>query len=544
MPITSSPSSDQTEAVRDSSLRSDLILKDSAVIATFSGLGLAAALLMDVTVAFRFGMGASTDALFTALTMPQLMASVLGTTMTPVLVPLFARTRLESGEGRNWRLFSNLANLTLILLLGVALSGVAFSPVIVLVSAPGLNQATRQVAIGLNRVLFLSVALAGFGEVVRAMLNSQRHFAVPAAATMAPYLMGAIVVALAGGRFGIQAAAVGYVLGYAIRILVLMAALVFHGGRYHLLLDVRDPTLKQVGQLVVPLLLAQGLGQGGIWAERFLASFLPVGSISALAYARRMLRALNLATVNSVSNALLPRFSLLASALNFPKLRRSVVLGIKASWGVCAPLAVGVMVASTPLVGLLFGRGAFDAVAVSTAASILMLYMPGLPFMALLQLVVSPHYAFQDTKTPLFIRVVSLAILLLLQLALSRTLGVRGLAVALSLSNVAAAAVAFIILRRRIGDFGQDLWQYGLKIGSAAVIMGLAILLLSWGMATQAVASTTLSRIAHLSAIGALGVTVYSVSLVLLRVSELQAGAALVKTRIIAGLPRRAATRE
>ena len=532
MPINSSSSEDQVEALHDSGLRSDLILKDSAVIGAFSAFGLVAALSMDVMVAFRYGMGTSTDALFTALTIPQLMASVLGTTITPVMVPLFSRTLVESGEDRNWRLFSNLANLTLVVLLAVALLGVALSPLLVLVSAPGLDNATRQLAIALNRVLFLSVALAGFAEVARSMLNSQRRFAVPAAATMIPYVMAALAVGLLGHRFGIVSAAVGYVLGYGIRVLVLMATLMFHGGRYHFLLDVKDPTLRQVGRLAVPLLLGQGVGQAGIWVERFLASFLPVGTISAVGYARRILRALNVATVNSVSNALLPRFSVLASKRNLPALRRSIVLGMKASWAVCTPMAVGVMVSGAPLVGLLFGRGAFDEMAVLTAASIVVLYMPSLPFMALQQLALYPHYAFQDTKTPLFIRSAQLGMLVILQVILSGMLGARGLAAALSLSVAASAVVAFVILRRRIGELGERLGLYGLKVGCGAIIMGLAILLLSWWMKDQAGSSTTLGRIVQLAAMAAVGGAVYAGSLVLFRVNELREVFAFAKTRI------------
>ena len=525
------------EALHDSGLRSDLILKDSAVIGAFSAFGLVAALSMDVMVAFRYGMGTSTDALFTALTIPQLMASVLGTTITPVMVPLFSRTLVESGEDRNWRLFSNLANLTLVVLLAVALLGVALSPLLVLVSAPGLDNATRQLAIALNRVLFLSVALAGFAEVARSMLNSQRRFAVPAAATMIPYVMAALAIGLLGHRFGIVSAAVGYVLGYGIRVLVLMATLMFHGGRYHFLLDVKDPTLRQVGRLAVPLLLGQGVGQAGIWVERFLASFLPVGTISAVGYARRILRALNVATVNSVSNALLPRFSVLASKRNLPALRRSIVLGMKASWAVCTPMAVGVMVAGAPLVGLLFGRGAFDEMAVLTAASIVVLYMPSLPFMALLQLALYPHYAFQDTTTPLFIRSAQLGTLVILQVILSGMLGARGLAAALSLSVAASAVVAFVILRRRIGELGERLGLYALKVGAGAIIMGLTVFLLSWWMKDQAGSSTTMGRVVQLAAMAAVGGVVYAGSLVLLRVDELREVFAFAKTRITASRP-------
>jgi putative peptidoglycan lipid II flippase len=534
MSITPSSSKDQVEAPPHGHIRGELVVKDSAVIAAFTGFGAVAALLMDAMVAFKYGMGASTDALFIALTIPQLLSSVLGTTIMPVMVPLFSRTRAEIGEEHNWIVFSNLANLTLVLLTGVALVGAACSPLLMLASAPGLDPATRQLAVKLNQVLFLTVALVGAADMCKAMLNSQRRFAVPAAANTVQYLVAILTIALLGHRFGIQAAAVGYVLGCALRLLMQAIALIALGGRYRPVLNVKDPTVRQVGKLMIPLFLAQLQGQAGIWAERFLASFLPTGSISALVYARRTLRALNLAFVNSVSSALLPRLSVLVTRRNLDELRRSVLLGIRVTLGVCTPLAVGVMALSVPLVSLLFRRGAFDEAAVATCASILVFYMPSLPFMALLQLAMSPHYAFQDTKTPLLIKTASLVLLVLLQLILSRVLGVAGLAAALSLSSAATAIGAFVVLRRRIGYFEGNVWRFSAKVGTAALVMALVILPVIGWIASGVQISARLQEILQLVSAGVIGAAVYSGGLVLLRVDGVREGIALVRRRIVA----------
>lgn len=509
------------------------VLKDSTVISAFNVLGVASALLVDVVVAAKYGLGANTDALFIALTIPQLLASVLGSAIRPVLVPLFATTRVEGGEEENWKLFSNLINLSIILLAIVALVGIVCSPLLMFVSAPGLKDAPRQVAISLNRVLFAMVMMAGLAEIMKAMLNSYRRFAVPAAAVFVQFSVVVLGVLLLGGRLGIQAVAIGYVLGSVVQLLVLTATLLVLGGRYYPVLNIRDPTVRQVGRLLAPLFLGEVMGQGSVWVERFLASFLPAGSVSALVYARRVLRALTLAFVNSVSNALLPRLSVLVRQGDLKELRSSILFGIKLTWGICAPVAIGVMAASTPLIGLLFQRGAFDERAVSIAATILMLYMPGLPFMALLQLTVSPHYAFKDTKTPLGIRTAALTLLVVLQFVLARAIGVYGLAAALSLDRVAAAVGAHIILRRKIGAFAEDLWRYGVKVAAAAIIMGLVVLpVISWTEA-QVWISTPLRRILQLGSAGLLGLAAYVTSLVLLRVEEVGLGIALVKTKLI-----------
>ena len=64
------------------------------------------------------------------------------------------------------------------------------------------------------------------------------------------------------------------------------------------------------------------------------------------------------------------------------------------------PAMAGLVSLANPLIGLLFERGAFDAVAVASTAQALMAYGVGLPFIAMSRPLVSAFYAQEDTKTP------------------------------------------------------------------------------------------------------------------------------------------------
>lgn len=506
------------------------------VISGFNALGVVSALLVDVAVAAKYGLGADTDALFIALTIPQLLASVLGSATNPVLVPLLSATRMESGEREGWRVFSNLVNLSTISLAVIAAVGIVCSPLLISASAPGLHSESRRIAMSLSRILFAIVAVAGLAELMKAMLNSYRRFAVPAASYCVRYVVVFLAIVFSGDGLGIQAVALGYIAGYAVQVLVLSGALVSLGGRYYPLFQPGHPTVRQAGRSFAPLFMSQMMGQSNIWVERFLASFLPPGSVSALVYARRVLRALTLALVNSVSRALLPRFSLLASKATLQELRRSVSLGLKLTLGICLPVALGVMVVSVPLMSLLLQRGAFDEEAVSMAALILVFYMPGLPLMAVWQTQVAPFYALRDIKTPVSIISLSLAILVALQLVLVRIIGVYGLAMALSVSRVAGAIAAHLLLRRRIGAFEEDLWRYSVRLVVAAIVMGIVVTPLMIWMERRVGLSLYPKRTMQLVSAGAVGMVVYVGSLVVLRVREVRQVIVLAKSKIVASL--------
>jgi putative peptidoglycan lipid II flippase len=514
-------------------IRGEAVLRDSMVISGFNALGVVGALLVDVALAAKYGLGTSTDALFLALTIPQLLATVLGTATNPVVVPLLSGTRVESGETECWKLFSNLLNLTTISLTLIAVAGTVCSGALISVSAPGLSSEPRQIAISLSRILFAIVALAGLTEVMKAMLNSYRRFAVPAAAYSVQHVVVFLGIVLVPRTAGIQAIAVSYVVGYSLQVLLLSGALIKLGGRYYPVLQLRHPAVREAGRLFAPLLMSQMVGQSNIWLERFLASFLPPGSVSALVYARRVLRALTLALVNSVSNALLPRFSELASRASLKELRRSVSLGLKLTLGICLPVAAGVMVTSVPLMTLLFRRGAFGAEAVSLAATTLVFYMPGLPLMAMWQTQAAPFYSMRDTKTPVLIITMSLAILAALQLALMRVAGLYGLAMALSLSRAASAIAAYLLLRRKIGEIDGDLWRYTLKAGIAAASMAVLVLYSIRFVGTQTTLSQTVESLVMLVLAGILGSVVYVGTLLVLRVREAAEGIRVLRRKAL-----------
>jgi putative peptidoglycan lipid II flippase len=533
---------DESDAATTAGVKGAQVAKDSLVISAFTALGVGSGLLVDALVAAKYGMGATTDALFIALTIPQLLSSILDSATLPVMVPLFSKTRLEDGEEENWRLFSNLANLSGIIMMMVSVLGILGSPLLMLISAPGLDAASRDMVISLNRILFLTLTMAGVVEVMKAMLNSYHRFAFPAAALVVQYLTIALSIVLLQGHYGVHAIAIGYVLGSVVQVLMLGAALAAMGVRYYPVLDISHPTVRQAGRLFGPLLAAEAMGQSSIWAERLLASFLPTGGVSALVYARRVLRALTLAMVSSVSSALLPRFSALAGSRDLKALRRSVNFGIRLTLLICVPVAAWVMVVRIPLVSLLFQRGAFDEQAVFAAASVVLIYMLGLPFMALWQLVLTPFYALGDTRTPLNIRAAGLVLLLLLEVTLAYFSGVQGLAMALSLSRVACALGTHYLLRRRIGEFDQGLVRYALKLVLAAGIMAMVVAPALNTIEHQLALPRSLKVILQLGSAGILGPAVYMGSLVLLRVREVGELFDVAKGRLLGRFAYRANT--
>ncbi len=186
------------------------------------------------------------------------------------------------------------------------------------------------------------------------------------------------------------------------------------------------------------------------------------------------------------------------------------------------PATAGLVALRVPAVALLFQRGAFDALATQRTAEAFAYFSPQLPFAALDQLFIVAFYARKDTRTPVLVGVGTVLLYILTAPVLCgcvgpapfSPLGGNGLALANALQNSTHAVVLYLLLRRLLPELGGGAGGFLLRVGLAALIMGLA---LQWALP----ALTARLPVALVVVVGgALGAVVYAALLGLLRVPE------------------------
>lgn len=509
------------------------VVKNSAVISLFNGLGFASALLIDIVVAARFGLSQETDAFFVAFAIPQLLASVLLVAMNVALVPIFSTVLAEEGKRGLWYVSSNLANLGLLAGGALGVIGAAGSPLFVPLLGAGFDAPTQRLAVSLSVVVFLTVIPLGAVEVLKAASNSLQKFAVPAATALIRNLVTFVIVVLLSRQLGIRALALGYVLGTWAQLFLMAGALFAGGFRYHRVLRAREPwTLKALRQVRPPMAGAV-LGQSNILLERFLGSFLPPGVVSALTYARRILRAVDSMFLGSISTALLPRLSTQYARSDRQGFQRSLSLGLRLVAVVSIPASAGIIALSTPTVQFLFQRGAFDRGMTDTIAQLLILYVLGIPAAALFQILVTSYYATGDTQTPFYIRAGMLALNALLDTVLFFLWGAEGLPVGLSLTRlIAVGFVGWLLHRHRVGGFGLETTLFMTKVGLAGVVTGTTMSCLHGMILDVYRGGGTLQVGLRLGASVLAGAAAYALLLYVFRVEGIAQAFSLVRSRL------------
>jgi len=84
------------------------------------------------------------------------------------------------------------------------------------------------------------------------------------------------------------------------------------------------------------------------------------------------------------------------------------------------------------------------------------------------------YYSMKDTKTPMVIGTIGMIINIILNIILSKYLGIGGLALATSIAAIVTSILMFISLRKKIGRFGiKQISTSFIKILFASLIMSL-----------------------------------------------------------------------
>ena len=114
---------------------------------------------------------------------------------------------------------------------------------------------------------------------------------------------------------------------------------------------------------------------------------------------------------------------------------------------IALPSAAGLYILSSPIIHILFERGAFLSEDTFYTAKVLSLFALGLPAYIVIKILVTCFFAREDTKTPLYISIISVIINIVLSLILIGSMREMGIALATAISAWVNASLLFIILR-------------------------------------------------------------------------------------------------
>lgn len=512
------------------------VARAAAVLLAFNIVAKITALLREVVTARQFGATAGMDAFLVAYAIPSVLFYLFTGALATVVVPVYSEYAAAGRQSQAQGLFGTLFWALLAALAAAAAAGLVLAPQLVELLAPGLPGETRSLAVELTRVMFPLLVFSGLGALFTGLLNARDIFGVTA--LNAPLQNAAVIAAVlaAGGLWGVHGLALGVLAGGVAAALVQVPPLVRTGFNFKPGVPLSHPDLKKILRLVLPVTVGLSISQTYILIDRYLASGLVEGSISALNYANRLIQMPVGLFVTAVGTAVFPSLTRLSAGKDLPGLAAGVRRALELVVLVCLPAAVTFAVLPGPLVTLFYQRGAFDERATAMTAAALFFYSFGLLGQAAEFILARGFFALQDTRTPVVLSALAVGVNLALSLALVGPMQHAGLALANSVAALTNAGLLAVFLHRRLGgQLGPGLGRFALRAAAAGAVLAAVLGAGAAAAGLSGVQGGVLLLVKFSAVLGA-GLAVYAASLYLLGFEEVRRAAALGRIRLRPGL--------
>ncbi|MBW8782215.1 MAG: murein biosynthesis integral membrane protein MurJ [Verrucomicrobia bacterium] len=471
-------------------------LKNISVVAVATMASRVLGLVRESLTAAVFGTSALVSAFFTAFQLPNLFRRLLGEgALTAAFVPTLNEELEQRQRAGAFVLVSQVASWLLVV------SVVLVAAVMALLSrqdwvggvaaACGADEKAVlrwQEAAQLSVLLFPYLIFVCMAAAFSAALQSIHRFLEPA---LSPIWLNLAMIVLLGGSayYGwadtsegeIHWLCAGVLIGGCLQMLVPAVTLMREGWTPRFDLRMSAP-VRAILRLMGPTVFGSAIYLINMTVSRLVGLSLNDTAVAVLNFAQRLMELPIGVFAVAISTVVFPLISRYAAQGDYTNLTHAYRKGMRLILMINTPAALGLTVLATPIVRLLFQRGAFSESDTHLMVPVMAAYALGLPFFSFVNLVLRAFYAQKDTVTPVRAAAWSFVVNLALSLALMGPLSTVGLALAGNLAIVVQAwYLQRALARKRPSLAFHHLVRDLVKIIGASLLMGVAVAAGWWG---------------------------------------------------------------
>ena len=518
------------------------VVKAAAILAAGNVASRILGLVRETVKANLFGASGLLAAYEVAAYIPvSLFDLIIGGMVNSSLVPVFSEYATKERRAELWHVLSMVLSAATVLLLLVVGVVEFFTPQVAwLIGARNFSDSSlTETAVRLMRFATPAVFFMSIASILTGALYALKRFTIPA--FMGAVLNGAVVASALLRPEHIESLVWGLLAGSLLQILLQWPAL----GQSRLRWDLnwRHPAIRRILQLYAPIIGGLIITQLAVALSINLATRIGDDSLAYMKYATTLYQFPLGLIVTALSVATLPTLSRQALG-ELSTFKQTMAEGIRLVIALILPATAGLFALAIPIVALLFEHGKFVPQNTLVTALVLRVYLFGLPFAAVDQMLVFASYARKDTLRPALVGVVSIVIYLgtavllrtplgNLGAALGQRMGLAGfpgldtlgngllsLMVADAVKHMVHTALMVWLLKRQLGGLGR--YWVALVTGKsvvAAAMTGLA----AFGTAvalSPIMPATFAGKLLLVMAAGLVGVLVYSAMALLLNIHE------------------------
>jgi len=516
------------------------VARNTAIFAGATALSRVAGLAREVIASSYFGTSGPFSAFTLAFQVPNLVRSLVAdSALSAAFVPVFVEL-LSTGKKREaFRLASTLALLILIGLGGLTALFILFASTIMpLFIGSSFSLALVDLTVGLSQVLFPILVLLGLNGLVVGVLNAKDHFAIPA---IAPVVWNFVIIAALvllrpeiSAENQIYAYAIGVLVATAVQLLIALPVLPKVGFKFEFAFNLRDPHLRQVFRLMLPVIVGLGVINVDLLINSAVGTLISEEAPRAIDAAFRIYMLPQGVFSVAVSTVLFPALGRLVTANDTDGLRKLQSRGTRTILLVLIPAGALTAVLATPITRLVYERGEFTASSTQLVATALVWFSLSMPFAGINLLLTRTFFALRNAWIPTGLAIANLAINAVLSFALYEPLGIAGPVIGTAAATIGMTFGQLWFLRSRMG--GVEAGPLLSAVVRMVVASGLACLAAEglWRAIDSALGVDFWAQVVAVGSAITVGLIVYLFTVLLLREEEALSAVSRIQRAIAA----------
>ncbi|WP_250674290.1 murein biosynthesis integral membrane protein MurJ [Paraclostridium ghonii] len=486
----------------------------------------------EMVLMYSYGTSSYSDVYITAMNIPIVVFAVIGSALATTFIPLYHESLEKRGEEGALKFTNNIIVIVTLITFILSVIGYVFTQPLVKLFAMNFTGEKLILTVEFVRVMIIGLVFIGISNILTSYLQIKGNFIVPGMVAVPNNVVLIVSIILSYTLGNIYILPVGALMGMISQLIFQFPFAIKHGLKFNPCLNFKDEYFKKMVILVCPVLIGVAINQVNTMVDRSLASGLGDGIIAALNSANRLnwfVMGLFIVTLSSIIYPTLSKFS---SENEFEKFKESVKVSINIVILIIVPVTVGSIIFATPIVQILFERGAFNENSTEITSAALVYYSIGMIGLGLRNVLDRIFYSLKDTKTPMINGVISMILNIILNVILVKFMGYKGLALATSLSFLICTFLLMINLGKKIGYYEQDkIALLFIKSLTASILMGITVKLI-YSVLIGIVDIGILVQIISLSSLVLIGVLIYSTIIYILKVKEVNIITNIIKSKI------------
>lgn len=500
--------------------------KTAFIIMTITLLSRVIGFSREIILSYYFGVSDISDIYLVSLTVPNVIFGFIAAGIVTAYIPMQTRVVQDGGDIQGSKFTSNFTNIVLVITTVLLVVGMVYTDELIKVFASGFSSEKLKLTVEFTKISIFGMYFFALVSIFGGFLQTKGNFIVPAliGIPLSFIVIISIVLASKGNYFIL---AYGTLFATTSQFLIMLPAIKKTKFKYSLVINFKDKKIIRSMQLALPMIIGTSLTQINILVDTTLASSIAVGGVTAISYANRLNLLIQGIFVLSIITALYPSISSFASKNEIFSVGKVLSESIVLIMMLLLPITIGTLIFSEEIVVLLYNRGAFNEKAISLTSSALFFYGFGMIGFGIRQVLLRGFFAMNQTVIPMVNGVVGMLLNIVLNIILSRYLGLGGLALGTSIAALFTALLLGYSYSKSNGYLQvRHIIVSTTKIFVAALIMGVVAYIINNGLKIF-----ILRNIAFVITVG-LSAIVYMSIVYLLKLEELILFFDLLKNKI------------